>query len=118
MVREVEVDGGVRLSDLTHAALQELAYLAPHGNGNPEPVFVLENMDVVGEPRVLGNAGRHLTFHVREDSAVRRAIAFGQGDLHSRIRRGSRVSLLLEPRLRSWQGRSDIELNVREIRIV
>ena len=118
MVREVEVDGGVRLSDLTLAALEELAYLAPHGNGNPEPMFVLENMDVVGEPRVLGSAGRHLAFHVREDSAVRRAIAFGQGELLSRIRRGSRVSLLLEPRLRSWQGRSDIELNVREIRLV
>jgi len=118
MVREVEVDGGVRLSDLTAAALEELAYLAPHGNGNPEPVFVLENMDVVGEPRVLGNTGRHLAFHVREDSAVRRAIAFGQGDLFSRMRRGSRVSLLLEPRLRIWQGRSDIELNVREIRFV
>ena len=118
MVREVEVDGGVRLSDLTAAALEELAYLAPHGNGNPEPVFVLENMDVVGEPRVLGNTGRHLAFHVREDSAVRRAIAFGKGDLFSRMRRGSRVSLLLEPRLRSWQGHSDIELNVREIRFV
>ena len=103
---------------LTAAALAELAYLEPHGNGNPEPVFVLENMDVVGEPRVLGSEGRHLAFHVREESAVRRAIAFGQGDLLSRIRRGSRVSLLLEPRLSLWQGRSDIELNVREIRIV
>jgi single-stranded-DNA-specific exonuclease len=118
MVREIEVDGGVRLSDLTPAALAEMEHLAPHGNGNPEPVFVLENMDVVGEPRVLGSSGRHLSFHVREDSAVRRAIAFGQGELLSRVRRGSRVSLLLEPRLRFWQGRSDIELNVREIRIV
>jgi single-stranded-DNA-specific exonuclease len=118
MVHEIEADCEVRLSDLTLDALGELSYLAPHGQGNPEPVFLLDGIDVVGEPRLLGADSRHLAFHVRDRSAVRRAIAFGKGDLYPRLARpGARVSLLLEPQLSSWQGRSDIELKVRELRI-
>jgi single-stranded-DNA-specific exonuclease len=116
---EVEYDFGIDLSDLTHEALAEIALLAPHGNGNPQPLFVAEVLDVVGKPRVLGDDGRHLAFHVRGRNQVRRAIAFGMGDFFPRLARpGARVSLLLEPRVSTWQGRSDIELNVREIRVL
>jgi single-stranded-DNA-specific exonuclease len=118
MVPEIEADCEVRLADLSMDALRELALLEPHGNGNPEPVFLLDGIDVVGEPRVLGEDSSHLAFHVRDRGAVRRAIAFGKGELYPRIARpGARVSLLLEPQVSSWQGRCDIELKVRELRV-
>jgi single-stranded-DNA-specific exonuclease len=118
MVPEIEADCEVRLSDLSMDALRELEHLEPHGHGNPEPVFFLGGIDVVGEPRVLGADSSHLAFHVRDRGAVRRAIAFGKGELYPRIAMpGARVSLLLEPQVSSWQGRSDIELRVRELRI-
>jgi single-stranded-DNA-specific exonuclease len=118
MVPEIEADCEIRLADLNADTLRELEHLEPHGNGNPEPVFLLDGIEVVGEPKVLGAESRHLAFHVRDRGAVRRAIAFGKGELYARLARpGARVSLLLEPQVSSWQGRSDIELNVRELRI-
>jgi single-stranded-DNA-specific exonuclease len=118
MVPEVQVDARVSLSDLNASVLSELALLAPHGRGNPEPVLTAEDIDVVGAPRLIGAQGAHLAFHVRQAGAVFRAVAFGQAEHYPGVsREGARVSLLLEPRENLWQGRRSIELNVLEIRV-
>ena len=119
MVPEIEVDSQVSLSDLELGTIDQLSLLQPHGNGNPEPLLAAVGLDIAGEPRVLGDDGRHLAFHVRQEGVVLRAIAFGKGGLYRSIARsGARVSLLFEPRVSRWQGRCDVELNVREIRIL
>jgi len=119
MIPEVRVDELVCLEDLTPETLEELARLAPHGQGNPSPSFGLEGVEVVGKPRVMGAGGKHLAFHVRQDRVVRRAVAFGKGTLFPSVSQtGARVSLLLSPRLSSWQGRSEVELHVRELEVV
>jgi single-stranded-DNA-specific exonuclease len=118
MVPEIEADGCVRLREIGPRTLEELQLLAPHGVGNPEPLLSTRDLEVVGVPRIVGSDGRHLSFTVRENGAVFRAIAFGKAEFYPRIsRQGARVSLLVEPQLRSWQGRSDIELCVRDLRV-
>ena len=117
MVPEIDIDAEISLADLSFQLLEELALLAPHGIGNPEVVLSVEKADVVGEPRIVGGNGRHLAFHVRQGGTVRRAIAFGKAEFYPSIsRQGAQVSLILQPRLSNWQGRSEIELHVREIR--
>jgi single-stranded-DNA-specific exonuclease len=119
MVPEVDVDDVILLADLTPEALAEILLLAPHGQGNPAPVFTAEDVEIVGQPRVLGASGRHLSFHVRQEGSVRRAIAFGQGDLLPALdRRGTRLSLLVAPQLSTFRGRSEVELNVRDLRVL
>jgi len=119
MIPEIDVDAEIRLADLNMKILDELALLEPHGVGNRQPILSAENIDVIGEPRLLGSDGAHLSFHVRQSGATFRAIAFGKGGYYPQVaRRGVRVSLLVEPQVSSWQGRSDIELNVREMRVV
>ena len=117
MIPEIDIDAEISLADLSFQLLEELALLAPHGIGNPEVVLSVEKADVVGEPRIVGGNGRHLAFHVRQGGTVRRAIAFGKAEFYPSIsRQGAQVSLILQPRLSNWQGRSEIELHVREIR--
>lgn len=119
MVPVIEVDGQVSLSDLELGMVDQLSLLEPYGNGNPEPLLAVEGLDIAGEPRILGDDGRHLSFHVRQEGRVLRAIAFGKGNLYRPLSRsGARVSLLLQPRVSRWQGRSDVELNVREVRVL
>lgn len=119
MVPDIDVDSHICLSELGRETVDQLSLLQPHGKGNPEPLLAAQGLDIVGEPRVLGGDGRHLAFHVRQNGVVLRAIAFGKGELWPSLSRsGARVSLLLEPRISRWQGRSDVELNVREIRVL
>ena len=119
MVPQIEADDQISLDELTETTLGELALLGPYGQKNPAPTFAVENAEVVGRPRTMGATGGHLSFHVRQDDAVRRAIAFGKAEfLPDVAQRGARVSLLLEAQLSRWQGQTQVELNVQDLRVL
>ena len=106
------------LSEVSSRFLGELDRLSPFGEGNPEPLLAALDLEVVGQPRVLGSTGRHLAFHVRKDSPALRAVAFGRGDLCPVLsKRGARVSLLFQPCWNEWQGRREIELRVEDLQV-
>ena len=118
MIPELEVDGEARLADLTRELLQELSLLEPHGSGNPRPLLVAHGVEVVGQPRVLGEAGRHLSFHIRQDGVTLRAIAFNKGELFPSVERpGTRLSVLFWPKISTWKGRSEVELEVSDLKL-
>ena len=120
MVPTVEVDCRLPLDAIDATLLAELARLSPHGAGNPVPLFVASDVEIVGQPRVIGRDGQHLTFHVREPGghAAFRAVAFGLGArVRDIARRGTRVSLLFEVRWNEWQGQRAIELRVLELEL-
>jgi single-stranded-DNA-specific exonuclease len=52
--------------------------LQPFGEGNPEPVWGLRNVSVVGQPRIVGE--NHLKFSVAAGADVCEAIGFGMAD--------------------------------------
>ena len=62
-------DAAVRFSDLTPAFFTAYERLEPFGNGNPECVFLTENVRLAAPVRVLGE--RHLALQV-EDPLTRR----------------------------------------------
>ncbi|MCZ6793565.1 MAG: single-stranded-DNA-specific exonuclease RecJ [Planctomycetota bacterium] len=116
MVPEVEADCRINLDEVTPALLDELATLAPFGAGNPAPVLEARDLEVVGQPRLLGRDGRHISFFVRQNGCALRAVAFGKGDLHREIGGAARISLLFQPTWNVWRERKEIEMLVKEIR--
>ena len=70
----LRVDGPLAINRITKELTGRLQRLQPFGRGNPEPVFVLENVRLA-ETRVL--KGRHIKgFLVTTDNAALEAIAF------------------------------------------
>lgn len=117
MVPNIEADAVVELRELSLTGVDELALMQPYGTENPEPLFLLEDLEVIGSPRIMGRSGEHLSFHVRQGGVVQRAVAFGKADVHDRLARpGARVSLLVVPELSTWRNRTAVELRVRELR--
>ncbi len=116
MLPEIEIDAEVSLGDITHDFLEELSLFEPFGRSNPEPLLVAKGVTIAGQPRLMGEAGKHLCFHARQGGTAHRAVAFHRGELLGEIERpGRRIDLLFHPRLSRWQGRAEIELHVREI---
>ena len=55
------------LSDLSLDFMEELKTLEPFGPGNEEPIFRLQNIDIL-ETRRMGSEGQHLRLDVRDKS--------------------------------------------------
>lgn len=119
MVPVIEADAVVSLAELSRESLEEIELLEPFGAENPSPLFLVEDAEVVGKPKIIGSDSKHLSFHVRHDGVVRRAIAFGQGAAYDSLCAPSTtVSLLAQPQLSTWGAPPPtVELNVREIRV-
>ncbi len=112
------VDAEVPLPMLDATLVNELDYLAPFGEGNPQPRFATVGLSLAGRPRRVGSDGQHLSFVVRGGGASARAIAFGWGEFADRLmgHRGT-ISVAYEPKIDTYTGGRDVQLVVRDVRL-
>jgi single-stranded-DNA-specific exonuclease len=109
------LDAEVPLSSLTTGLLQALQQLEPYGSGNPAPLLLADRLQVVGEPRRVGNGERHLSFRVRQNGKELRCIGFGMGDRATELMSaGGQCCLAFTPRINEWQGYRSVEIEVRD----
>ncbi len=116
----VTVDAEVALVRLSEAAVQELAHLAPHGEGNPEPVLLARGLRLAGRATRMGREGAHLSFLARQGNGqTLRAVAFRRGEDQARLEAvGAAFDLAFTPRLNAWKGRTSVELEAVAVRPV
>lgn len=115
-VRTLVIDGAVELGELTGELMQELEKLAPFGQGNPEPRFGARGLEVVSS-RIVGN--NHLKLRLKgPKGASFDAIAFKRGNLLGRqVLDGARVAAVFTPRINAWNGKTAVELEIRDIKV-
>jgi single-stranded-DNA-specific exonuclease len=110
------IDAEVPLSALTPGLLESMKQLEPYGAGNPQPLFLAGDLQVVGEPRRVGGGERHLSFRVRQGSRDLRAIAFGMGERVAELMsEEGKCCLAFTPKINEWQGWRSVELEVRDL---
>ncbi|MBZ0138109.1 MAG: single-stranded-DNA-specific exonuclease RecJ [Planctomycetes bacterium] len=136
--RTLDIDATVGLSALDVAGVKLLEMLEPFGHGNPEPVFMADNIEVVAPPRVVGRGTGHLSLMVRqttapgartprgmfddepaqaaETSATFKAIAFGMGKRVDEVRRGSTMRIAFTPKISTFRGPPEVELELKDFR--
>ncbi len=114
-VRTLHVDGPVALGALTVDLLREIERLAPFGQGNPEPRLGARGLEVVST-RIVGN--NHLKLRLKGRCGTELgAIAFNRGRLlGARVRDGASVAAVFTPRLNAWNGKTTVELEIRDIK--
>jgi single-stranded-DNA-specific exonuclease len=111
------LDAEVPLSALTPGLADALARLEPYGAGNPQPLLLAGDLQVVGEPRKVGGGERHLSFRVRQQGRDLKAIAFAMADRATELlSMGGRCCLAFTPKINEWQGRRSVDLEVRDFR--
>jgi single-stranded-DNA-specific exonuclease len=114
LVPELKLDAVAELSQFTEALVHDLQRLGPFGHGNRKPVLCCRGVEVATSRRV-GQAGDHLQLHVRQGNTMIRGIAFGYGPMDSRLGPGTAVDLAVEPRINEFNGRRNVELEVKDV---
>ena len=121
LVSEIEVDEEVDLAMMTAKTMDEVRLLEPFGQGNPEPVFLAREAEVVstrvvGAKPLLGKPG-HLKLVLRSGRGGRPldAIGFGMGDWPLQPR--ARIHMLYTPEINVWNGNASLQLRLRDLKI-
>lgn len=109
------LDAEVPLGALTFGLLDDLDKLEPYGAENRRPYFLAGGLEVVGEPRKVGNGERHLMFRVRQQGTVLKAIGWGMAErIEELMSGGGHCALVFTPRPNVWQGYKSIDLEVTD----
>ncbi|MFM8320895.1 MAG: single-stranded-DNA-specific exonuclease RecJ [Chloroflexota bacterium] len=101
------------LYELKPALLDYLAWLQPTGQENPPAVFVSRGLRVI-RSGVVGKDQAHLKLVVSDGRVTFDAIAFRLGHLHNQL--PQKVDLLYLFEKNEYNGRTSLQLNVRDLR--
>ena len=113
LLRRFDVDMEVALSEVNDTVIRELEYLAPFGNGNPEPLLYTRNVRIKGSACVLGR--ETLKFWVTDGSVTMPAIGFKMASLRSQCEAAPTVDLVYSPKIDNWRDAESPILEVKEI---
>jgi single-stranded-DNA-specific exonuclease len=115
LVPKLHIDAELNFADITEPLLGEIRRLAPHGRGNPNPLFWARDVRLVGRPQQVGTKGNHLTLFLNQAGVALRGIAFGKGSMVKDLEsRGENLEIAFRPRYSQYSGR--IELDIKDIR--
>lgn len=98
----------VALGDLTQRCVEELELLGPFGEGNPEPVVLLDGVRFCDVSYMSG--GAHLSASLTDGETAMRTVAFGKGDRHAELTEAGSWQVTAKPVVNRFRGRETVEL--------
>jgi single-stranded-DNA-specific exonuclease len=112
---ELVVDVEAPLCALTVNLIKELDLLEPYGSHNRKPLFLAGGLQLDGEPKLVGQGQRHLSFRVKQGTTVLKAIAWSMAERLPELLSGDGwCSLVFTPKKNEWQGRVTVDLEVTD----
>lgn len=114
--RNLLIDARILFSDITNELLTALQEFQPLGIGNQTPVFASDKVQI-RQFKKVGKEQQHIKLSLEKDGEVFSAIGFNLGDRMKDIKNGSFVSIAFTPEINSWNGRTQIELKLKDIKL-
>jgi single-stranded-DNA-specific exonuclease len=118
LVPELMIDCVASLRQFTLALVNDLQRLGPFGHANRRPMLACQRLEIAQTPRRVGKTGDHLQLQVRDDTGMMKCIAFGFGAMFDQLTAGVKVDLAVEPVINEFNGRSNVELEVKDLKLV
>ncbi|MGA2583805.1 MAG: single-stranded-DNA-specific exonuclease RecJ [Tepidisphaeraceae bacterium] len=103
------------LREINEPLVRGIERLGPFGHRNSRPLLCLKDVTVAAPPRCVGKTGDHLQLMVKQNGQSIRCIAFGCAELADRLPTGTRINLAAQPGINEFNGRSNVELQVKDI---
>jgi single-stranded-DNA-specific exonuclease len=117
---EQHIDIRIEPGHLSMDFLSDILAFAPFGHGNPEPVFLMEDL-LIENVRFVGSGDKHLKIVFRPDEKQGKyidAIAFSLGERFPDLKEGDRVSVVFQLSENTWNGASSLQLKVIDMKRV
>jgi single-stranded-DNA-specific exonuclease len=118
LIPVIEIDAEIDISDVDWALYENLALLEPTGQGNPTPVFLSRNVEVVYK-RTVGLGDSHLQLRLADANGSYKehtipAIAFRQGAWDDFLPKY--IDVVYSIGLNEWNGQRNLQLVIKDMR--
>jgi single-stranded-DNA-specific exonuclease len=114
---ELAIDFEVTPGYITDNPYRELSKMAPFGEGNREPVFLMRGVEVA-DLRAIGTDAKHLKMKLilGESKKLIDCIGFGLGQWTEKIAPGDKIDLVFTLDENIWNGRTNLQLKVIDLK--
>ena len=109
----LDIDSELELKDITSKFMAHLRKLEPMGPGNPNPLFVCEDVEVVGPIRFVENSSIRLLVS-KGDAKQFKAVGFRKGDYIAQIN-SSEFCLCFKIIESVWKGKKQLQLQIKDV---
>ncbi len=108
--QKIVCDAHLSLPDANKKLMSDMNYFEPFGAENPEPLFYIDNVSLVGEAKILKDV--HVKCMLFADGVIKPTIFFNRPDIISALQEKPTTSLSVLAHVSEniWQGKSSIEL--------
>jgi len=115
LIPEIPFDARVNFEELEDDFFEQYPSLSPFGFGNPAPLFLLEDAEVVGQ---IKRIGENLKFTLRQNKKHFSSIAYEMGELENVLIRGqSKVDVIFQLSEDHWCVRPSWILKIIDIKM-
>jgi len=117
----IEIDAALKIQDINWNFMQEIEKISPYGEGNPEPVFLLEKMKIK-EIKTVGNGEKHLKLTLEKTSSETnknfsfKAIGFNFGQWIDKLKLGSFIDIAFTLSNNEWNGNNNLEFKIMDLK--
>jgi len=116
LMRVLKVDAEILLKDVTEKLWNSMQGFEPFGFGNSEPIFITRDV-LVEDSRLVGADGKHLKLRVSspDSQILYDAIAFGMGEIYSKLRPDKPIDIAYSIDMNVWNGNRKLQLKLKDI---
>lgn len=113
MQRRLRIDCEINFDLITQELLDEISQFGPTGVGNPEPVFISKNVEIL-DSRLVGKDGKHIKLKLKQDEHIFDSIYFGGGEIYSKFTFGKKIDLAFSLEENIWNGYKNLQLRIKD----
>jgi single-stranded-DNA-specific exonuclease len=114
LIPKMEADMELQVSRLNAGLIEELGMLEPFGEGNPQPLFVANNLRLKDAPVQHGRQG--VKMWVTDKNVTCQAFTFSAPETATHMEDISCVDMVYYPRIRKFSGISTFELQIEDLK--
>lgn len=113
---KINIDAQINASDLTLSSIKELDVLAPFGEGNRAPIFMISKIKIT-DMKTVGKNSKHLKLKCVADGVYFDCIGFSFGEIADKLLFETEYDLAFTLGTNQWNGFESAQLSLVDIKL-
>lgn len=113
LTKKLTIDCGLSFNQISLDLVQEIQKMEPFGMGNPRPVFMTEDVEIVNIKR-MGKMQEHLKIAFSSNDVKFEALCFHASAEALSLSVGEKLAIVYNIDINIWNGRQSLELMLKD----